>query len=272
MDAPVETLFRPCPICESGNESTPAGRYSRDGWSVIECAQCGFVYLPRVPVTRELEVNLAWEKTFDVEAKRRKKKQPILQWLDRKTRWRLHITPRTEGVEILNRVAKSGPALDLGCGAGGELLKFEERFTPYGIEISKSLAQQAQRAVTQRSGKIVHMSCSDGLEMFRDEFFTAALLRSYLEHDWAVRDVLCALFRKMAPGGIAAVKVPNYGSLNRKVMGPNWCGFRLPDHVNYFDKPHMRKLAADAGFDVDMPFTKSLPTDDNMLIFLRKLV
>jgi SAM-dependent methyltransferase len=270
MKPGLHTIFRPCPICEASNKDTPPGRFSRDGWTVIECADCKFVYLPFVPATVELESELAWEKTFDIEAKRRRKKQPAVQWLDRKTRWRLHLFHRTEGVDLLNQKAASGPAIDLGCGAGGELLKFEPRFTPYGVEISKGLAEQASRAVASRDGSVLQASSADGLDSFADDFFTAALLRSYLEHDWEARDIIRKLYAKMAPGGAVAVKVPNFGSLNRRVMGANWCGFRLPDHVNYFDKRHLRKLAEDAGFRVDMPFRHSLPTDDNMLVLLWK--
>ena len=78
------------------------------------------------------------------------------------------------------------------------------------------------------------------------------------------------LYAKMAPGGLAAVKVPNYGSLNRRLMQGRWCGFRFPDHVNYFDKASLRRLAEDAGFRAEIPLWQSLPTDDNMLAILVK--
>ena len=78
------------------------------------------------------------------------------------------------------------------------------------------------------------------------------------------------LFAKLTPGGVAVIKVPNYGSLNRRLMGARWCGFRFPDHVNYFDKASLTRLARDAGFEVEIPFMRSLPTDDNMLALLIK--
>ncbi len=40
------------------------------------------------------------------------------------------------------------------------------------------------------------------------------------------RPVLRELYRTLAPGGVAIVKVPNFGSLNRVIMGSRWCGFR----------------------------------------------
>ena len=266
----IKTIHRACPICLSLNSTTSPGRYSRDGWTVIDCDTCGFVYLPVVPVAEELEVNLAWEKTYAAEKMRRKKKQPIVQWLGAKLRWRLHIFPRTEGVDILNKKAPPGPALDLGCGSGVWLKRFDDSFVPYGIEVSQSLAAEAQAAIDSRGGKIVQASSAKGLEQFPDEFFTAVLLRSYLEHDWEAREVIHNLFKKTAPGGMIVIKVPNYGSINRMVMGQNWCGFRLPDHVNYFDMRHLRQLAEGAGFKVVFPPMNCLPTDDNFVAILTK--
>jgi hypothetical protein len=65
------------------------------------------------------------------------------------------------------------------------------------------------------------------------------------------------------------VKVPNFASMNRVVMGRHWCGFRHPDHLNYFTPKTLRLLAEATGFDVELPFLDALPTDDNMVAILR---
>lgn len=270
MNAVTRTRDRNCPICEASGEDAVPGPYSRAPWEIVTCPDCGFVYLRNAPEAVELEENLAWEKTFVGEEQRRTREQPLMQWLDTKMRWRLHLMPRTEGIDILNAKAPSGPALELGCGGGGHLMAFDARFQPHGIEISKALAAQAAALTEPRGGRVVHAAALDGLAEFPDGYFTAVLMRSYLEHDADARGVVRALHAKMAPGGLAAVKVPNYGSLNRRVLGRKWCGFRWPDHVNYFDKPHLRRLAEDAGFSFRVPFLCGLPTDDNVLaLFIR---
>jgi hypothetical protein len=74
----------------------------------------------------------------------------------------------------------------------------------------------------------------------------------------------------LAPGGFAVVKVPNYASLNRMVMGAHWCGFRYPEHLNYFTPKSLAGMAAKAGFAAGFGLTGRLPTSDNMWAVLTK--
>ena len=265
----LKTRSRPCPICQSdaGGPQTP---YGGGGWHLITCGACGFPHMRDVPESSELETVIAWEVSYAAEKTRRNKAQPLLQRFDDLTRWRLHLLPRTEGVDILNRRALPGPAIDIGCGEGTNMARFAPHLVPHGVEISRHLAAVAQPVAQARGGHVLQAPAYEGLQSFPKDFFVAALLRSYLEHDWQAREVLHTLRTRMAPGGIAVIKVPNYGGLNRKIMGGRWCGFRFPDHVNQFDRQSLTRLARDAGFDVCIPFRYSLPTDDNMLAILTR--
>jgi SAM-dependent methyltransferase len=261
---------RSCPICDTPNSSTPPGRYGRTPWDIVDCRGCGFPHLRTVPVSEELVANLSWERTYAAEQQRRRQESPVLTWVDLKTRWRLRLLPQTEPVDLVNRSASPGPVLDLGCGSGEQLARLGPQFVPYGVEISAFLVAAARAIVAGRGGSVVPAAARDGLALFDDDFFTAATLRSYLEHEADAREVLLLLRRKLRPGGFAVVKVPNYGSINRRVMGRRWCGFRLPDHVNYFSRASLARLGAASGLSTHFPFWLSLPTDDNIVAILTK--
>jgi SAM-dependent methyltransferase len=109
-----------------------------------------------------------------------------------------------------------------------------------------------------------------GLRTFPADYFEAAVMRSYLEHELEPLGVLKEVYRVLKPGGIAVVKVPNFGSVNRRVMGRKWCGFRYPDHLNYFTRSSLRKFAGACGFIIKFSFLGSLPTSDNMWAVLTK--
>ena len=75
--------------------------------------------------------------------------------------------------------------------------------------------------------------------------------------------------RVLTPGGRLYLKQPNYGCTNRKVMGPKWCGFRYPDHVNYFRVSDMARMARETGFSF-RHVNRFAPCADNMHALLTK--
>ena len=145
-----------------------------------------------------------------------------------------------------------------------------DEFTPYGVEISGELAHAANQRFAHRGGHAVNAPSIEGLKSFADGFFTAATLRSYLEHEMNPTGVLKALHRTLAPGGIAIIKVPNYACWNRAVMGARWCGFRFPDHLNYFTPRTLAAMASSCGYSARFGWTYRLPTSDNMYALLAK--
>ena len=68
-----------------------------------------------------------------------------------------------------------------------------------------------------------------------------------------------------------SVKVPNYACFNRTVRGDRWCGFRWPDHVNYFTPRTLREMVESAGLRIArMNFFDRHPFSDNMYAVLEK--
>ena len=264
----VAVTARVCPAC--GADDGSPSRYSRPPWTIKACAPCGFVYVDPAPDTAALAETFAWERSTKVEEGRRAAAQPVTRGLSKATRFRLHLLPRYSAHALVHAHAEPGPVLDLGCGEGQALLALDPAYTPYGIEISAVLAATAQDTFRARGGDALHASAVDGLGAFPDGFFTAATLRAYLEHEREPKKLLKELKRVLKERGIAVVKVPNYGSLNRRVMGDEWCGFRLPEHLNYFTPGSLRRLAGDCGYECRFGFAGALPTSDNMWAVLRK--
>ncbi len=264
----LEARPRVCPLC-GADEPRPVG-IARGPWTVARCGACGFGYLTAAPPLESLSNEYAWEKAAAAEATRRRRARPIVQWLDERTRWRLHIFPRPETRRFIERLAEPGPVLDLGCGDGRQALKLPERYVPYGVEISADLAARADMAFRARAGACVHAPAQAGVAQFPENQFTGAMLNSYLEHEENPLGVLRALARVMRPGAPVVVKVPNFGSWNAAVMGASWCGVRLPDHLNYFTAESLERMAGVAGFTVTRPASANLPTNDNMWSILRR--
>lgn len=265
---PMTLTHRDCPSC--GSAASTRLPYGRAPWSTVSCSSCGLVYMPDVPAIDAVGDDFEWTRSFAAEKAHRAKARPKLAKVDRLTRARLHLLGKREPMAMVRRYVQHGRIVDLGCGEGGYLGKSADGFIPYGVDISPVLAPMADRLFRQAGGEAICAPCDEGLLRFEPNFFDAAILRSYLEHEHRPRAVLEALFARLRPGGVAIVKVPNYGSLNRRLMGGGWCGFRFPDHVNYFTPRTLRDLAARAGFATHMRWHDRLPTDDNMWAVLQK--
>jgi SAM-dependent methyltransferase len=293
----IHIVQRVCPQCGADNSGQPASRYSLPPWIIRDCASCDFVYIDSAPAYEHLYgpeetvygpddtdeagesqpaqhslVPMDWETTFAAEETRRLTSFKLTYTLDKLTRWRLRILAQPKPCDFVRRFFTGGRILDLGCAAGEGMRDFAESWTPYGIEVSTNLARQANSLCSQHGGHVENAPCIEGLERFPEEYFEAVVARSYLEHEANPLGVLKETHRVLKPGGIVVVKVPNYSSLNRRVMGRRWCGFRYPDHLNYFTPRSLRRLAENCGFTFNSSLMNKLPTDDNMWAVLTKPV
>jgi SAM-dependent methyltransferase len=266
----VPVVARECPLCGAEDPAPRAG-YGAGPWRLVHCRRCGFAYLDRAPDYAALHDVMAWERTGAAELERRAEIRPISFRVSRATRLRMALLPRKQMPDLVARHARPGNVVDLGCGTAWHLTRLPPAFVPFGIEISAVAAAEANRALSERGGAAVTAPALFGLQRFPEGFFTAATLRSYLEHEMRPRAVLDELRRTLAPGGVAIVKVPNYGSLNRRLTGRKWCGFRYPDHLNYFTATTLRAMAEGCGYRVRFGPSDRLPTSDNMYALLIKI-
>ncbi|MFN3461133.1 MAG: methyltransferase domain-containing protein [Oceanibaculum sp.] len=261
-------VTRRCPACGHDNSDLRPHRYSLGIWTAKQCYRCRFLYLDKAPDYSAMKSQISWENSTKLETEWRAKTRSIQTKLSKSTRWRLHLFPRRTIPMLVTRYAKPGNVLDLGCGDGGQIGGLPADYVPYGIEISQALGEVADQRFREQGGHAVIAPCLHGLDAFPAEYFSAASLRSYLEHELHPFDVLAKLHRVMQSGGVAVVKVPNYACWNRIVMGRRWSGFRHPDHLNYFTPSSLKQMARRAGFATKfLPFGR-LPTADNMWALL----
>lgn len=265
------TRHRACPACGRDNASAPPGPYSKGDWRVKPCAGCGFVYLENAPVYDDLATTHAWEKSAPAEGALRRAESPVLQGLSKTTRFRLHWFRRTRLADLARRYVPPGMVVDVGCGDGWQIANLPGDYVRCGIEISEDMAARARATLEPRGGFVVTAPAAKGLALLPAGKFSGVVMRSFLEHDSEPRATLAGVARALMPGGAAIVKVPNYASLNRVVMGRRWCGFRWPDHVNYFTPAGLARMVEAEGLAVArFGLIDRLPTSDNMWMVARR--
>jgi SAM-dependent methyltransferase len=265
-------IHRSCPLCGNDNTKIKPSIYSRDPWIIKMCARCCLVYLENPPAYEDLEETYAWEKTSQQVAQEKKKKESALRRGVRVIeRYKDNLIRRDKLLDLAQKYFPAGPVIDVGCGGGAVINRLDKKYIPYGIEVSRQLSGMAQKIAEARGGMVFCGNALLGLDSFENDFFTAAIMSAYLEHETAPREVLQNIRRILKPGAPLVIKVPNYGCINRMVTQKKWCGFRYPDHVNYWTPKTLKQIIGDTGLEiVRFNFGDRLPVSDNMWLIARK--
>ncbi|MGZ4819071.1 MAG: class I SAM-dependent methyltransferase [Terriglobales bacterium] len=269
-----DLLLRTCPICGLDNRSQPVHPYSEPPWELKQCAGCGLLYLENAPAYQKLETEFAWEKTWAEEGRRRRRREPVLYYAGRA----LQAIPkrlfrRDKLMSWVRRYFAPGQILDVGCAGGHTLLQLPDGYVPFGIEVSRELADMARTRFSARGGDVIQGNAISALLRLPADSFSGVLMTSYLEHEVDPRTVLEQVARIMRPGARAIIKVPNFACWNRRVRGTRWCGFRYPDHVNYFTPALLDRLLRAGGLRVlRFAVWDRFPFSDNMWLVAEKLL
>lgn len=264
--APSPTVHRACPACGRDNADAPPLSTSVPPWALKSCRHCGFVYLENAPVYAALDEDFAWEKTYEAERERRHREEPVFHWVGRRLIDIRRVLFKKRGLFTLTeQFVPAGDLLDVGCSDGALLSRLGPRYVPHGIEVSAALANRASHALGPRGGTVLHATALEGLAQFETGRFSGIWMHSFLEHELQPLAVLRAAGRVLRADGRLIVKMPNYASVNRRVRGARWCGYRFPDHVNYFTPASLQTMVHDAGLGVvRMQLSDRMPTSDNM--------
>lgn len=267
-----EAPRRACPLCGEDRNTRDTLAYSQPPWKLKKCGRCELVFLENPPGNSHLEDTFAWERTSQRERQRRREGSRGQRWLKGLAEQaRKALRRESKSLRFIRDCGAGGAFLDVGCGAGVLLANLPGGWKPYGIEVSRVLAAAAYHRVRPHGGQVVQGPASEAVEWLPHNFFDCVLMRSFLEHDLFPGTTLSALRRVLKPGGSMIVKVPNFASWNRVVRGKQWCGFRFPDHVNYFTPKTITRLLASRGFAIIRSrYVDRLPTSDNLWLVARR--
>ena len=128
-----------------------------------------------------------------------------------------------------------GRVLDVGCGRGHLLTAMARRgWECYGTEVSAFRGDE--RLETPGPGRItVWRGALEDLPL-EDACFDAVSIWHVLEHVNDPSSTLRTIARILKPGGVLALAVPNYSSVQRIVFGRHWFHLDCPRHLYHFRK------------------------------------
>jgi SAM-dependent methyltransferase len=134
--------------------------------------------------------------------------------------------------------------LEVGAGAGF-FLKAAERagWRATGLELSDAAVGFAR----EKLGVEVRQEAAETMTLDAGTF-DAAVMFDTIEHLFDPRAVLESIGRALVPGGLLLIATPNFRSLSRALLGPDWAVLSPLEHLYYFEESTLRRLLESSGF------------------------
>lgn len=263
----MRLLRHPCPICDgrqNGGVPAPAP------WELAWCASCDFTYMTNPPDCEAMTEEFEWEQSYYAEKKRRYEAHgrvggAIAKFVASARQGYRNVSRRNKLHDVVHETGMQGEVLDIGCGNGHLWPRLPANVVPVGIELSPVLARQGRERIGDGAGRLIEADALGGLQQLPDASMNGAIAVSFLEHEVRPTQVVRELRRVLRKGAAFVIKVPNYACWNRRIRGSRWCGFRFPDHVNYFTPRALRRLFEMNSYTVARFRRRDrMPTSDNM--------
>lgn len=272
----METVV--CELCHSASSRVAvrqrdlAHGVSDEEFTVVRCQGCGLLYLN--PRPSPSEIGRYYPPQYYPAAPPRPR--PKIEQLLKRFSWKIKCwimedfygypaaTPRNgwgflrkvllwpeyakrvfRGRHILPWIGQ-GRLLDVGCGAGGNLVALRKQgWNVCGLDASAVAVTRAREVVGDR------VQLGDlGRVRYQDQAFDVVLFSHSLEHMYDPLAVLKEVRRILDEKGQVVITLPNAGSLEAKLFGRWWFQWDLPRHLYHFDKARLSLLLEKAGFRV----------------------
>jgi SAM-dependent methyltransferase len=159
--------------------------------------------------------------------------------------------------EGVGAAKENGPprVLDVGCGRG-LFLKAMQRlgWECHGIEIPSFPLPPSEPRIAFHHGTVETVELPPAS-------FDAVSIWHVLEHTGEPVRTLSRAAELLAPGGVLAVAVPNFGSAQRRLFGRHWLHLDLPRHLWHVDRRGLDPILSRLGLVVEEVSTRSPEQD-----------
>jgi len=207
-----------------------------EGLALVRCRRCGLMYLCPRPDPGEIALYYPTDYA-PFRPAIEEERLGLMRWMRRRK-----LIQRRKMVERYSE-RTSGRILDVGCATG---LFLHEMATAGWQTAGVELAAPAAEYASTRFGLNVFRGML-GQGPFEAETFDVVTFWDVLEHTFSPSQDLAHAARLLAPGGLIAINVPNWDSIDRRLFGPHWIGFDPPRHLYVFSRETLTTLLQESG-------------------------
>lgn len=155
----------------------------------------------------------------------------------------------------------AGRVLDIGCGRGNLLAALRDMgYECHGVERKEFPAGDTPRAIALHIGDLKDAAFADGS-------FDAVIIWHVLEHASDPVEMVRESARVLRAGGLLAIAVPNFASMQSRLFRRTWFHLDLPRHLYHFTPETLTGILGRFGFAVVSSTT--LSAEQNIFGFVQ---
>lgn len=207
------------------------------GMAFVRCRRCGLMYLNPRPDPDEIAAYYPAEYA-PFRSAIEDERHGLMRWMRRRK-----LVQRRRLVERYSGRMR-GRILDVGCATGLFLHEMASAgWQAAGVELVPHAAEYARAhfGLDVFSGQLAQAP-------FGPATFDVVTFWDVLEHTFSPTQELALAARLLGPGGLVAINVPNWRSIDRRLFGPHWIGFDPPRHLYVFTEHTLTAMLHKAGF------------------------
>lgn len=234
IDKDTETIN--CPLC---NSSSYRIFDKLNGWSIVECNQCGFRYTNPRPKIEKLA-------SFYTEEYFKDERHFVKFYNPDNTIKQISDNYANRILDIESNVKAKGKLLEIGAARGGFLNAMKNRgWNVNGIEISSDAVKLGKDLYG------IDIFCGTFSDFKTTDKFDVICMYQTLEHVPDPKYIVERSYELLNTDGIIVIEVPNIQSIENKLSGRlKFERYDLPRHLNHFSPAVLKKLLEQTGFDV----------------------
>ena len=231
MELTDHTKLEHCPLCNSTRHDPWR---AKDGYEVVRCADCSFVFSKDYPSADFLRK--FYEPTYQPEGDTFIPAGGFLRRLKYRvfSRWISGYFPKDKPIRTL----------EVGCGQGDFLnsIKNNPRFEGQGIDYAEApLAYAKSQGLNVQKGDIQSLGIPDAS-------FDLVIAIHVLEHVHDLNRTLSEMSRILRPGGLLFAVCPSVTHFKSLMAGENWKYLGPPGHLWYLSPKTFAAFVLKNGF------------------------
>lgn len=210
-------------------------------FTIVKCIDCGLVYLnPRPHPEQMMQVYDSHDYYFSDG----KQTDMFYGYPDyRNLQKHLYFVADELIRPIRNTIP--GKLLDVGCGMGFMLKRFQELgWESYGVDVSSYATEYARSEL----GLNVYTGTIDKVD-FPESYFDLVTMVLTIEHVPDPRSALQTLHKLMKPEAIIMIATHDIDGLWPKISRSKWQHLYVPEHFFFFSHVTLKRLLKEIGFD-----------------------